>query len=172
MALRLGAGRLPAAVRAALAGGIAGNVAISLYLSLALPVFFATAPVLLFQWDASNIVGSWAYRHGLASAALGLFFDFIVSWCWAAVYTVLYVRIPAVARATALSGLLFGVVVMLAMFYLVVPLGHARHPSSDPRALLNALIAHTAFFGLPLALTVRWSFGNGGIRKGIGTPAH
>jgi hypothetical protein len=108
-----------------LLAGIAGNVVISLYLSFALPVFFGRSPLLLFQWDASNIVGPVAFAGGWGSAALGLFFDFIVSWCWAAVFTLLYVTVPAIAR-----------------------------PSSDPRSLFNAFIAHTVFFGVPVALVV------------------
>jgi hypothetical protein len=143
------------AVRAAVLAGIVGNVTISLYLSLALPVFFATPPLLLFQWDASNIVGAWAFHHGLGSAALGLFFDFIVAGCWAAVFVALYLALPAVRRSAIVSGLFFGFVVMLVMFYVIVPLGHAQHPSPNPRPLFNALVAHTVFFGLPIALVVR-----------------
>ncbi len=129
-------------------------MAISLYLSFALPVFFGRSPLLLFQWDASNIVGPWAYTHGLTAAALGLFFDFIVSWCWAAAFTLLYLNAAAVRRAPALFGLAFGVVVMPVMIFLVVPLGHAARASTNPLSLLNTLVAHTVFFGLPVALVV------------------
>jgi hypothetical protein len=145
-----------APIRAVVLAGIAGNVAISLYLSFALPVFFGRSPSLLFQWDASNIVGAWAYGHGATAAALGLFFDFIVSWCWAALFTFLYVKVPAIRRAPAAAGLLFGACVMVVMLFLVVPLGHAARASTNPISLLNTLVAHTVFFGLPLALVVRW----------------
>jgi hypothetical protein len=109
-----------------------------------LPAFFHRSPLLLFQWDASNIVGGWAFHHGWGSAALGLFFDFIVSGCWAACFVAIYSRVPIVRRSAIVSGLLFGVAVMLVMFYVVVPLGRAQHPSSDPRALLNALVVRAA----------------------------
>ncbi|MGB8518809.1 MAG: hypothetical protein WCD38_01440 [Candidatus Tumulicola sp.] len=143
-----------APVRAVLLAGIAGNVAISLYLSVALPVFFKRSPLLLFQWDAANITGAWAYAHGLAAAALGLFFDFIVSWCWAAAFTLLYANVPAVRRSPAIAGLIFGAVVMGVMLFLVVPLGHAARASTNPISLLDTLVAHTIFFGLPVALVV------------------
>ena len=90
-------------VLAVLLGGIVGNLTISLYLSIALPLFFGIAPILL-------------------------------------------------------SGLLFGIVVMMVMNFVVVPLGHAQAASRDPHALLNALVAHSAFFGLPVALVVRQEF--------------
>ena len=163
-----------ALVRAVLLAGTAGNVAISLYLSFAFPVFFGRSPLLLFQWDASNIVGPVAFAGGLGSGALGLFFDFIVSWCWAAVFTLLFVTVPAIARSPVLSGLLFGTAVMLVMFYVVVPLGHAQHPSSDPRSLFNAFIAHTLFFGVPVALVVAGVCRRAvaGPHEGIRTPAN
>jgi hypothetical protein len=145
-----------APIRAVILAGIAGNVAISLYLSFALPVFFGRSPLLLFQWDASNIVGAWAYAHGVTAAALGLLFDFIVSWCWAALFTLLYMKVPAVRRAPAVAGLIFGACVMLVMLFLVVPLGHAARTSTNPISLLNTLVAHTVFFGLPVGLVVGW----------------
>ena len=142
-------------VKAALFAGIAGNIAISLYLSFALPVFFRTPPLLLFQWDASNIVGGSAYHGGWNSAMLGLFFDFIVASVWGACYVLAYTTLPFVRRTTLASGLVFGAIVMAVMFFIVVPRGRAEHPSSDAAPLLSALVAHTLFFGLPVAIVVR-----------------
>lgn len=72
-------------------------------------------------------------------------------------FALLYVKVPAVARSTVLSGLLFGVMVMLVMIFIVVPLGHAQAASRNPHALLNTFVAHSVFFGLPVALVVRRS---------------
>jgi hypothetical protein len=142
-------------VKAALLAGIVGNIAISLYLSFALPIFFRTPPLLLFQWDASNIVGGSAYRGGWNSAMLGLFFDFIVASIWGACFVLAYTTLPFVRRMTVVSGLVFGAIVWAVMFYIVVPLGRAQHPSSEAAPLLSALVAHTLFFGLPVAIVVR-----------------
>ena len=142
-------------VRAAVLAGIVGNIAISIYLSIALPLFFHADPIRLFQWDDSNIVGASAYQGGLSSAALGLFFDFIVAIGWGACFVIAYHLIPFVRRWVVASGLIFGVIVMLTMFYIVVPIGRAQHPSTAIPPLLNSLIAHTLFFGLPVALVVR-----------------
>jgi uncharacterized membrane protein YagU involved in acid resistance len=141
-------------IRAAILAGIVGNIAISIYLSIALPVFFHTAPIVLFQWDDSNIVGDIAFSGGLASAGLGFFFDFIVSIVWGGIYVVLYRMVPLVRRSVSVSGLVFGALVMLVMFTVVVPLGHA-HQSTKLPGLLDSLVAHTVFFGLPVAFTVR-----------------
>jgi hypothetical protein len=140
--------------RAAVVAGLAGNVAISVYLAVTLPLFFHTKPMLLFQWDASNVVGNSAYSGGIGSAALGFLFDCIVSICWAAIFAAVYETFAPVRRMPVLSGLLFGLVVMAVMLELVVPLGHAQHASHAVSALLNTAIAHTAFFGLPVALVI------------------
>lgn len=142
-------------VRAALLAGIAGNIAISIYLSIALPLFFNISPLLLFQWDGSNIVGASAYTGGWGSAALGFFFNFIVAIGWSTLFVVAYRAVPAVRREAAVSGLLFGILVWLVMSFIIVPMGRADHPSTHFPALLNAIVAHTLFFGLPVALVVR-----------------
>jgi hypothetical protein len=142
-------------IRAVVLGAIVGNLAISIYLSIALALFFGVPPIALFQWDDSNIVGPSAFNGGWGAAGLGFFFDFIVSGVWAACFLVLYNNVAAVRRSTAAYGLLFGVIVMLVMGYVVVPLGHAEQPSNTLAGLIDRLIAHTVFFGLPLALTVR-----------------
>ena len=146
-----------ASARAAVSSGIVGNIAIGIYLCIALPLFFKAPALRLFQWDDSNIVGSSAYGGGWASAAQGLFFDFIVACCWGAGFVILYRLLPMVRRSIVASGLAFGAIVWLVMFFVVVPIGKAQHPSLAVAALLNAIVAHTLFFGLPVALVVRKS---------------
>jgi hypothetical protein len=145
---------MSAYARAAVIAGLAGNVAISIYLAVTLALFFHTKPMLLFQWDASNIVGNSAYSGGIGSALLGFLFDCIVSICWAAIFAAVYQTFAPVRRMPVLSGLLFGLVVMAVMLELVVPLGHAQHASHAAPALINTAIAHTVFFGVPVALTI------------------
>jgi hypothetical protein len=140
--------------RAAVLAGLFGNVAISVYLAVALRLFFHVAPIALFQWDASNIVGSAAYAGGAGSAALGFFFDCIVAICWAAIFAAVYETVGPVRRSPALFGLLFGLIVMAVMLELVVPLGRAQHATQSPSALLNTAVAHTVFFGLPVAAVI------------------
>lgn len=134
--------------------GLAGNVTISVYLAIALRLLFHTKPLLLFQWDASNIIGSSAYAGGLWSALLGFVFDCIVAICWAAIFAALYQTVPAVRRSPAIAGTVFGLIVMLVMIDIVVPLGRAQHAAQHAASLANTVVAHVIFFGLPVALTV------------------
>ncbi len=44
---------------------------------------------------------------------------------------------------------------MVVMLYAIVPLGRAVPMQSTPSHVINVLVAHTLFFGLPLAVTVQ-----------------
>ena len=62
---------------------------------------------------------------------------------------------PTVRRYIVPAGIVFGAVVMVVMLYAIVPLGHAARMQSTPPHVVNVLVAHTLFFGLPLAMTVQ-----------------
>ncbi len=59
----------------------------------------------------------------------------------------------SVRRYVVAAGLVFGACVMVVMIYGIVPLGHATRMHGTVAHLLNVLIAHTIFFGVPVAMT-------------------
>jgi hypothetical protein len=146
-------------IGASIAAAIAGLVAITAYLVLvrAIAAHLSVALCLqqLLQWDASNAYGPQAFDGGWPMALIGLAMDFVVSLAWAVLYAALYVALPIVRRNVVLTGLCFGATVMVVMLYVVVPIGHAVRMQSTESHVVNVLIAHTIFFGLPLALTVQ-----------------
>jgi hypothetical protein len=146
-------------VVAAIAAAAVGLIAITIYLVVERAIAEHLSVVLclqqLLQWDASNAYGARAFDGGWATALVGLAMDFVVALCWGAAFTALYESLPTVRRHVALSGLAFGVVVMVVMIFAVVPIGHAVQLRRTPAHLLNVLVAHSLLFGLPLALTVK-----------------
>ncbi len=148
---------------AVVAASAVGLVAITVYLVVARAVLTGTPVVLgteqLLQWDASNAFGAAAYSGGWTVAGIGLLMDAVVSTWWAAVFVILYLNAPLVRRYPVFSGLLFGAAVMGVMIYLVVPIGHAAQAPRTAVSTINTLIAHSLFFGVPLALTVRQMLG-------------
>jgi uncharacterized membrane protein YagU involved in acid resistance len=133
--------------------GLAGLIAISVYLVVALQFVLHTAAGLqLFQWDASNALGPAAFAGGWETAALGLLMDVPVSLAWSATFVLVVERISAARAHAVVTGVLFGAVVMVVMHWVVVPLGHASEGAPSAIPLLNELIAHTLFFGVPIAL--------------------
>ena len=144
--------------RAVLIAALVGWATIDLYLAATVPytVPGATA-VSLFQWDASNFFGPAAFAGGSGMVLAGLAGDLAVSLFWAAVWTALVSRFTSLMRWPLLSGVAFGVVVMLIMTHIVVPLGAAHQASPTLVNEINNLIAHTLFFGIPVAYAVRWA---------------
>lgn len=108
------------------------------------------------QWDASNFLGRAAFSGGWTSAAIGAAAHLVVSLIWAAIFVLASRRIPDLIDRPILSGIVFGIVVMAVMRVDVVPLGAAAPlPAMKPMGLLDQTVAHTLFFGIPVALVVR-----------------
>ncbi len=86
---------------------------------------------------------------------MGLLLHFLIAIIAAAVYVVASLRWTALRRQAVAAGLVFGLLVYVAMNYVIVPLSLA--PASYPKANLatwTGLIVH-ALFGLIIALTAR-----------------
>jgi uncharacterized membrane protein len=141
-------------VRRAILAGVAGAVAIDLYLSITLQLMHVANAVSLSQWDASNLLGNEAFRGGLSTAAIGFGLHLCVSAAWGIIFAIVYARVAWIRAHAIYSGLIFGAVVMQIMAYLVVPFGHAPHPAPSLAGWLNNFVAHTMFFGLPVAWVV------------------
>jgi hypothetical protein len=146
-------------VRAAVIASLVGGVVVTVYLVASRFVLAHNAPLdgllVIMQWDASNQFGDAAYQGGWGMAGMGWLMDCVVSLVWAFVFAYIYIRAPLVRRHALASGLLFGVFVMIVMIYCVVPLGHARRAPNTLMFIVNTGLAHTVFFGLPVAWTVR-----------------
>ncbi|MDB5094880.1 MAG: hypothetical protein JWO85_2981 [Candidatus Eremiobacteraeota bacterium] len=133
--------------------GAAGAVAINLYLIVSLVwVLHVTTVRALWQWDAANLLGAAAFRAGGAVELVGISLHVAVSLAWAAVFALLLGRNEAVVRQPIAAGALFGVVVWAVMQFVVVPLGRAPVPRLTTPGVVNGLIAHAIFFGIPVAL--------------------
>jgi hypothetical protein len=110
--------------------------------------------VQIWQFVASAIVGGAAFASP-SFAILGFAMHFAISILLASLYAwAAFGPMPALARAPVLSGLLYGIVVMTGMTLVLMfnHVGPAGVP--DPGTLVKSLIAHTVFFGLPVALYV------------------
>lgn len=140
---------------AGIAAGLTGAVTIFLYLTISLPLFMHTPPLALYTWDASNALGYQAASQAsiLTIVLVGQGAHIIVSLAWGFVFVVLARRIfPQMLERPIPSGIAFGFFVMLFMHYVIVPLGHAPQiPYAFP-GVINNLVAHTLFFGLPVAV--------------------
>ena len=142
-------------LRAAALAGLAGALSIDVFLLLVIAVVLRGDPMQLALWDASNLLGSDALHGSWGTAAIGTALHFAVSLVWGIVFVAIAARVPAVPSRPLLGGAIFGFAVMLVMRYAVVPLGHAALGGWTLRGFIIQTIAHTLFFGVPVAWTAR-----------------
>lgn len=118
----------------------------------------ATA-VRIFQYIAAGLIGPVSYQGGWRTVALGVLLHFTVATGAATVYYLTGLKLPGLVRKPLTFGPLFGLVVYIVMYYVIVPQSAvpktARAFSS--LELANELVAHMFFVGLPIALAANWA---------------
>ncbi len=105
-----------------------------------------------WQWIASAAIGDVAFTSP-AYAWLGLLIHFFISISWAGGYAYLAQGQRFMNARWYISGPAYGIVVYIFMDIFLLGARKLGPPSSAPM-LLNALIAHCVFFGLPVAYVV------------------
>jgi hypothetical protein len=142
-----------------IAGLVAGTLDIT-YACVSAYTRRGLKPVDVFHTVASGAVGRPAANAGgLKTAALGLFFHFLIALTAAAVYYLASRKIRFMVTHAVISGILYGICVYLFMYGIVLrfsALHITTYPWSYPWSLLigNVLI-HALGIGLPIALITR-----------------
>jgi len=111
-------------------------------------------PVRGLQGIASGLLGSQSYQGGLATAGLGLAIHFFVAFMVVIVFYVASRKFQFLTRHAVVSGLLYGVVVYLFMYWFVLPNVFPKFRHSISSDVL-AVVVHMVLIGLPTALVVR-----------------
>jgi hypothetical protein len=126
-------------------------------------VFFGirnqVSPIRIFQSVARGALGLNAFTGGLKTAALGLFFHFLIALIVAAIFYAASRSIPFMIDHAVISGLIYGLCVYLVMYGIVMrysAVHNQLYPWQYPWAVLipNVLI-HMVGIGLTIALIVR-----------------
>jgi uncharacterized membrane protein YagU involved in acid resistance len=108
----------------------------------------------LLQTIASGALGSSAFQRGKKTAALGLFFHFLIAFSAAFAYYAISRKLTALIDTPLFSGVVYGSAVHLVMSRIVVPLSAAPKRAFSAKAFLTQLIIHIFCVGLPIALIV------------------
>ena len=112
-------------------------------------------PIQVLQYIASGALGKSAFQGGPATAALGAAFHFTIAWVAAAVFVLASRRLQVLKTHAVPVGLLYGVAVYFFMNYLVLPLSAVAAGRFQFGLLLNGVIGHALFVGLPISLFAR-----------------
>jgi uncharacterized membrane protein YagU involved in acid resistance len=81
----------------------------------------------ILQGIAAGVFGKDAYTGGTLMVFRGLLFHFIIAYCFAIGYFILFPYLPFFRKKKILSGLLYGIFVWLVMNFVVIPLSNAYH---------------------------------------------
>ena len=113
-------------------------------------------PVRIMQSIASGLLGSAAYEHGAATATLGVVLHFLMMFVICAIYYTASRGMPVLKQRPVVMGLLYGIVVYVVMYFVVLPLSAFPHQLSyTPSSIAIASAAMLFCVGLPIALIVR-----------------
>jgi hypothetical protein len=112
--------------------------------------------MVVLQYMASGAVGVSAFEGGTGTALLGVLFHLIISFVVAAVFILSADRIPLLRRYIIPAALLYGFGVWIVMHLIVVPLSAAPPvPAPELPWLIEEIIEHILFVGLPLGILIR-----------------
>jgi hypothetical protein len=111
-------------------------------------------PVRGLQGIAAGLLGSQSFQGGVATAGLGLTIHFFVAFMVVIVFYMASRKFQFLTRHAVVSGLLYGVVVYLFMYWFVLPNVFPKFRHSISSDVL-AVVVHMVLIGLPTALVVR-----------------
>lgn len=145
-----------AAWRAILVGGAIAGVLDIVYACVANGLR-GRPPLRTLQSVASGVLGRDAFEGGWAAGALGLFCHFAIAFGIAAVYWLASRRFRILRERPLLAGALYGMVVYLAMNYVVLPLSAVPFKIQHSAATFAwGFASHALLIGIPIALALRY----------------
>ncbi len=110
----------------------------------------------MLQGIASGLLGASSFEGGAATAALGVLAHFIIAFIWTIVFYLASRRIKFLTAQPIVSSVLYGILVYILMYYVIVSLSAA--PFQMPHTLeatVRDVFIHIVCIGLPIALVVR-----------------
>lgn len=135
---------------------VGGLIAGALDLTFAF-VFYGlqgVSPARILQGIASGALGRGSFELGALSIALGAFFHFFISVCAATIYYLVSRRFPFLTRRVVISGAIFGILMFLAMRFVVLPLSAIKASPMKMGNAIGELCSHIFLFGMVIAYAV------------------
>ena len=145
--------------RAILIGGLIAGALDITYACVFFGIRNHVSPIRIFQSVARGALGQSAFQGGLKTAALGLFFHFLIALLAATVYFFASRILRFMITHAIISGVLYGACVYFFMYGIVMRVS-AIHSTTLPwsypwQVLIPNLLIHMFGIGLPIALAVR-----------------
>jgi uncharacterized membrane protein YagU involved in acid resistance len=134
-----------------LAGGLLAGTLDILYACIFWAAKADVPPSRIFQSVAAGLLGEASFEGGTSTAALGLVLHFFIACTMAVTYYLAARRWPVLAGRPVVLGIAYGLLLYVAMNYIVVPLSAAGPGSRDPTWVALSIAVHAFLIGLPIA---------------------
>lgn len=149
----------PSATKAILVGGLIAGVCDITYACVFFGLRNHVGPERIFQSVARGALGQNAFLGGAKTAALGLFFHFLIALTAATVYFIASRVLRIMVTQPIVCGLLYGILVYGFMYGIVMrysAIHNTLYPWQYPWiVLIPNLLIHMFGIGLPIALATR-----------------
>lgn len=155
-------GRLPIVSNQSRA--IFAAVAVSGTLDILSAFFFGglagVGPGPILRYVASGPFGDSMREGGLGATAIGLGVHYALMAIMVSLFFLVASHIDLVRRKWVLSGPLYGILIYLVMYWIVVPARFGTVPKTDLWSVGNALFSHIVCVGLPMAFIASRTIGS------------
>lgn len=113
-------------------------------------------PLIILKFISSGVFGRvTAYgEDGTLMSILGLLFHFLIATIFAAIFYYAWPVIRLVSKNWIVTGLLYGVLVWLAMNLVVVPLSNTPVMKHNTSGIITGMLILMVFVGLPIAWVI------------------
>lgn len=111
-------------------------------------------PFPILNFIASGVVGkeeAYASTNTFLMRVLGLLFHFLIATIFAAIFYYAWPVIRRVSKSWVVTGLVYGIVVWVAMNLVVVPLSNTPPLKSTTSGIITGMLILMVFVGLPIA---------------------
>lgn len=112
-------------------------------------------PEIVLQYIASGVFGKAAFSGGLAMAAMGLLFHFIIAFASVVAFYLAYPQIALLRKSVLLNAVLIALIAWLITTQFIIPLSQITQPPFDWHKALLAIAILIVFLGTPIALRTR-----------------
>ena len=112
-------------------------------------------PGVILRYVASGPLGEGMKTAGTTGAGLGLLTHYVLMAIMVTVFVLASRRWPWMLSNAVVSGVVYGLVIYLVMYWLVVPARFGHYPKLGLWAVGNALFSHIFCVGIPMALVAR-----------------
>ncbi len=106
----------------------------------------------VWKYVASGYFGKAAFSGGDEMVVYGLLFHFTIALFWAVAYYFIFTQIRFFTDYPFLGGLLYGVLIWVAMSFLVLPFTHIPERTFTPIGMIQNLIILMLCVGLPISV--------------------